>query len=216
MIKEYGAMKRNLPITDLGRVLRLDVCGKQKDMCWGYDGFVLAHKGVNPEFDEGKPFMVVIDQDGVRQMHFENFGAAPKDENVLDDMYRAVAASCEKGEVLELRGGATPGGLSGFSKLRDYGFRKEPLPDDTPVYWGGELDPARLEKWLNGGRHDDEFLVKDGGRFVSPRGYGGEITAGNTKPRPFKMVKAGGKKTISEQDRQIHYWAHMLDECGGA
>lgn len=35
-------------------------------MCWGYDGFVLAHKDVNPEFDEGKPFMVVIDQDGAQ------------------------------------------------------------------------------------------------------------------------------------------------------
>ena len=208
-------MKQNLPITDLGSVFRLDCCGKQKDMCWGYDGFVLAHKDVNSEFDEGKPFMVVIDQDGVRQMHFENFGTMPKNEKVLDDMYKAVSISCEKGTELELRGGAMPGGLSGFSKLQDYGFRKEPLPDNTSVYWGGELDRAKLEKWLNSGRHDDEFLVMDGDKFVSPSEYGGEITADNTKPRPFKMVKTGGKKTISEQDRQIHYWAHMLDECSG-
>lgn len=189
---------RNLPITDLGSVLRLDGCGKQKDMCWGNDGFVLAHKDVNPDFDEGKPFIVVIDHDSAWQMHFENFGTMPKNEKILDDMYRAVAASCEKGTELELRGGATPGGLSGFSKLRDYGFRKEPLPDDTPVYWGGELDPARLEKWLNSGRHDDDFLVRtdgdvepgaEGGIFVSPREYAGKITAGNTKPRPFKMVR---------------------------
>ena len=54
-------MKQNLPITDLGHVLRLNACGKQKDICWGYDGFVLAHKDVNSEFDEGKPFIVIID-----------------------------------------------------------------------------------------------------------------------------------------------------------
>ena len=34
------------------------------------------------------------------------------------------------------------------------------LGDDTNVYWGGELDPAKLEKWLNSGRHDDDFLVR--------------------------------------------------------
>ena len=27
------------------------------------------------------------------------------------------------------------------------------------------------------------------------------------------MVKTGGKKTIFEQDSQILYWAHMLDEA---
>ena len=57
----HEIMKQNLPITDLGRVLRLNACGKQKDICWGYDGFVLAHKDVNSEFDEGKPFIVIID-----------------------------------------------------------------------------------------------------------------------------------------------------------
>ena len=194
----HEIMKQNLPITDMGRVLRLNACRKQKDMCWGYDGFVLAHKDVNQEFDEGKPFIVVIDQDGVRQMHFENFGTMPKNEKILDDMYRAVAASCEKGTELKLVGGATPGGISGFSRLQNYGFKKEFMPDDTNVYWGGELDPAKLDKWLNSGRHDDDFLVRtdgdvepgtDGGVFVSPREYGGEITAGNTKPRPFKMVR---------------------------
>lgn len=175
-------MKQNLPITDMGRVLRLNACRKQKDMCWGYDGFVLAHKDVNPEFDEGKPFIVVIDQDGVRQMHFENFGTMPKSEKILDDMYRAVAASCEKGTELKLVGGATPGGISGFSRLQNYGFKKEFMPDDTNVYWGGELDPAKLDKWLNSGRHDDDFLVRtdgnvepgtEGSVFVSPREYGG-------------------------------------------
>ena len=176
-------------IFDLGRVLRLDACRKQKSMCWGYDGFVLAHKDVNPDFDEEKPFMVVIDQDGVRQMHFENFGKFPKDEKILDDMYKALAASCEKGTELKCMGGATPGGISGVSKLQSYGFRKVPMPDDTNVYWGGELDPAKLEKWLNSCRHDDEFLVRDGDKFVSPREYDGEITPDNTKPRPFKMVR---------------------------
>ena len=113
-------------------------------MCWGYDGFVLVHKDVNPEFDEGKPLIVIIDQDGVMQMHFENFGTMPKSEKILNDMYRAVAASCEKGTELKLVGGVTPGGISGFSKLQNYGFKKVFMPDDTNVYWGGELDPARL------------------------------------------------------------------------
>ena len=156
-------MEKNLPITGLGRVLRLDSCRKQKDMCWGYDGFVLAHKDVNPEFYKGKPFMVVIDQDGVWQMHFENFGKFPKNEKVLDDMYKAVAASCEKGMELQMIGGVTPGGISGFSKLHDYGFKKAYMPDDSNAYWGGELDPARLEKWLNSGKHDDDFLVRTDG-----------------------------------------------------
>ena len=213
---------RNLPITDLGSVLRLGSCGKQKDMCWGYDGFVLAHKDVNPEFDEGKPFIVIIDQDGVMQMHFENFGTMPKSEKILNDMYRAVAASCEKGTELKLVGGVTPGGISGFSKLQNYGFKKVFMPDDTNVYWGGELDPAKLEKWLNSSRHDDDFLVRtdgdvepgtEGGVFVSPREYSGEITTGNTKPRPFKMVRESAMCIVSESDRQINYWAHMLDEC---
>jgi len=201
------------PVSDLGRVLRLDACEKQKDMCWGYDGFVLAHKDVNPGFDQEKPFMVVIDQDGAWQMHFENFGTAPKDEKVLDDMYKALAASCEKGMELQARGGATPGGISGISRLQDYGFKKVPMPDDTNVYWGGEMDWEKLEKWLNSGRHDDAFLVKDGKKFVRPDEYDGEITPDNTKPRPFKMVKTGETKTISESDRQIYYWAHMLDEA---
>ena len=214
--------RKNMPITDFGCVLRLDSCQKQKDMCWGYDGFVLAHKDVNPEFDEAKPFIVVIDQDGVWQMHFENFGKFPKNEKVLDDMYKAVSASCEKGMELQCIGGATPGGLSGFLKLQNYGFRKEPLPDNISVYWGGELDPTRLEKWLNSGRHDDDFLVRTdgdvepgvkGGVFVSPRGYGGEITASNTKPRPFKMVRESAMCMVRESDGQIDYWAHMLDEC---
>ena len=132
--------KKTLPITDLGRVLRLDSCRKQKDMCWGYDGFVLAHKDVNPEFDKEKPFIIVIDQNGVWQMHFENFGKFPKNEKILDDMYKAVAKSCEKGMELKCVGGATPGGLSGISKLQDYGFKKVFLPGDTNVYWGSELD----------------------------------------------------------------------------
>ena len=119
-------------------------------MCWGYDGFVLAHKDVNPKFDKEKPFIIVIDQDGVWQMHFENFSKFPKNEKVLDDMYKAVSASCEKGMELRCAGGATPGGLSGISKLQDYGFKKVFLP--------------------------------------------GEITAGNTKPRPFKMVEKGYNK----------------------
>ena len=191
----------------MGRVLRLNACRKQKDMCWGYDGFVLAHKDANQEFDEGKPFIVVIDQDGVWQMHFENFGTMPKNEKVLDDMYRAVTASCEKGAELKLVGGATPGGISGFSRLQNYGFKKVFMPDDTNVYWGGELDPAKLEKWLNSGRHNDDFLVRTdgdvepgekGGVFVSPHEYSGEITIGNTKPRPFKMVKTSRKKIVSE------------------
>lgn len=56
--------KKPLPVTDLGCVLRLDACRKQKDMCWDYDGFVLAHKDINPNFDKSKPFMIVINQDG--------------------------------------------------------------------------------------------------------------------------------------------------------
>ena len=36
--------------------------------------------------------------------------------------------------------------------------------------------------------------MKNGDRFVSPSEYDGEITAGNTKPRPFKMVKKGYNK----------------------
>lgn len=56
-------------------------------------------------------------------------------------------------------------------------------------------------------RLGDDFLVRpdgdveprvEGGVFVSPREYGGEITAGNTKPHPFKMVKTDGKKIVSE------------------
>lgn len=182
-------------------------------MCWGYDGFVLAHKDVNPGFDQEKPFMAVIDQDGAWQMHFENFGAAPKNEKVLDDMYKALAASCEKGMELQARGGATPGGISGISKLQDYGFKKVPMPDDSPVYWGGELDWEKLEKWLNSGRHNDAFLVKDGEKFVHPDEYDGEITPDNTKPRPFKMVRESGRFVVQEQDRLIDYWAHMLDEA---
>ena len=182
-------------------------------MCWGYDGFVLAHKDVNPEFDKEKPFIIVIDQDGVWQMHFENFGKFPKNEKILDDMYKAVAKSCKKGMELKCVGGATPGGLSGISKLQGYGFKKVFLPGDTNVYWGGELDQAKLEKWLNSGRHDDEFLVRDGEKFVRPDKYKGEITAGNTKPRPFKMVRESARGTVRESDRQILYWAHMLDEA---
>lgn len=208
-------MERNASITDLGRVLRLDSCRRQKGMCWGYDGFVLAHKDVNPGFDEKKPFIAVIDQDGVWQMHFENFGKFPKNEKALDDMYKAVAKSCKKGMELKCVGGATPGGLSGISKLQDYGFRKAFLPGDTNVYWGGELDRARLEKWLNSGRHDDEFLVRDGGGFVSPGEYDGEITPDNTKPRPFKMVRESARRAVKGSARQIVYWACMLDECFG-
>ena len=87
---------------------------------------------------------------------------------------------------------------------------------------GGELDLAKLEKWLNSGRHYDDFLVRtdgdvepgtEGGVFVSPCEYGGKITTDNTKPRPFKMVRESARCTVREFDRQIEYWTHMLDEC---
>ena len=60
---------------------------------------------------------------------------------------------------------------------------------------------------MNCGRHDDDFLVRTdgdielgekGGVFVSSHEYSGEITIGNTKPCPFKMVKTSGKKIVSE------------------
>lgn len=242
-------MKQKLPIADLGNVLRLDSCAQHKDMCWGYDGFVLVHKDANKNFDSEKPFIAIIDQDGIWQMHFENFEKMQKNEKILDDMYNAIAASCKKGMELQCVGGATPGGISGISKLQNYGFKKVSMPDDTNVYWSeGMMDPAKLEKWLNSGRHNGDFIVKANGKFMHPDKYDGKITMNNTKPKPFKMVKQSDisevaiarknlrhKKStlvapldseylhemqdIAERvdniDRQIYYWAHMLDEAFG-
>ena len=98
------------------------------------------------------------------------------------------------------------------------------MPDDTNVYWGGELDPAKLEKWLNSSRHDDDFLVRtdgdvepgtEGGVFVSPREYSGEITAGNTKPRPFKMVRESVcYSKLHEREYHIGgYHGHYVYHC---
>ena len=158
-------------------------------MCWDYEGFVLAHKKVNPDFDPKKPFVVVINiPDAVRgerdgwQLHFENFGDMPKDAKAFDDMYKAVAASCPAGRSLYLSGGCTPGGIAGLSKLEDYGFKKEWLPyGGSIVYWGGDvIDPGKFDKWLNGGRHDGDFLVKewseDGEWVLRPPERGDELT----------------------------------------
>jgi hypothetical protein len=168
-------------------------------MCWDYDGFVLAHKDINPNFDKSKPFMIVINQDGNWQMHFENFGTMPKNEKILDDMYTAIAKSCEKGMELICLGGATPGGISGMNKLCKYGFKKVSMSDDTNVYWGGEMDYDKLDKWLNSGRHNDDFLVKDGNKYIHPDNYSGEVSYDNTKPRPFKLVKEN--KIMNESER---------------
>ncbi len=115
-----------------------------------------------------------------------------------------------------------------MNRLKDYGFKKKWLPYGFSIEWesgeGSDLDQMKLEEWLRGGKHNDEFLIvrwdPELRRYVENRTsrFSPEelknIKADDTKPRPFKMVKTGKEKTISNSDSRIYYWAHMLDECG--
>ena len=206
-----------LPIDDLGEVLRLNDCPKQRKLCWDYPGFVLVHKKVNPTFDDSKPMLCVVDQTHAKDdegneenlgwnYHYHNFVQGATDAKTLDDLYNALTASCDSGT--EFKSAAfSPGGISGYNKLSQYGFKKVWLPNDTLSYWsskkewGGDVDVDKLEGWLNGGKHLDEFLVKGrGDTWLNPKDCPNmKFTYDNTKPRPFKMVKVGGK--VSENTK---------------
>lgn len=186
---------------DLGNVLRMNTGKAQKRLSFGYPGYVLSHKAVNPKFSKDKPYMILIKQNGQWQMHFENFSKLGKRSDILNDFYQAVADTCTPEMEIYAKGGATPGGISGISKLENYGFKKVFCDPTDLVYWGGELDQKKLKEWLTGGKHLNDFLVtKDGSdhkwnfeddKWVVAANYQGNepFTMSNTKPRPFKMVK---------------------------
>lgn len=195
--------ENNLPITDMGDILRLNTCQKQKNMSFGYDGFIFVHKDVNPEISDKKPYLMLIHQidsdDGTDygwQIHFHNFINGETTPKIYDDLYKALEKTCKSG--MELHSASfTPGGISGYNKLSKYGFKKIWLPNNTYSYWstssdhGGDLILSKLEEWLNNGKHLDEFLVKnENGEFILPKQSNEKkFSYENTIPRPFKMVK---------------------------
>ena len=194
-----------------GDILRLGPCNHQKALCWNLQGFCFTPVKVNPSFSKRMPYMVMCKQDDIWQMHFENFDNFDS-KPYLDALYKAFAKTCEEQGIKEINavGGCTPGGISGISALERYGFHKEYLPipktlkagadgDKTNIYWGGAtIDPAKADKWLNGGKHLQEFLVVGNPekRYKHPEECplseptGKEkYTLNNTNPRPFMMVR---------------------------
>lgn len=194
-----------------GDILRLGPCNHQKALCWNLQGFCFTPVKVNPSFSKHMPYMVMCKQDDIWQMHFENFDNFDS-KPYLDALYKAFAKTCEEQGIKEINavGGCTPGGISGISALERYGFHKEYLPtpktlkagadgDKTNIYWGGAtIDLVKAEKWLNGGKHLQDFLVVGNPekRYKHPEECplseptGEEkYTLNNTNPRPFMMVR---------------------------
>lgn len=188
-------------IVDLGNVLRMEPCEKQKKMCFNYPGYIFVHKEINPDFQENKPYILIVHEidpktkeDFGWSMHYHGFENEDVPEEKLNELYVAIAKSLPKGFNLEAAGGVTPGGLSGISKLANFGFKKEFHPK-TQAYWtattkqGGILDLDLLDKWLNSGKHDDEFIVVQDGGIISPKDFKGKKTMDNTEPKSFSMIK---------------------------
>ena len=122
-----------LPIKKIGSVIRLDTCDKQKEMSFGYDGFVFAHKDVNPKLSDKKPYIIIIKNDENWEMHFRNFVQGQTTPEQKDDLYHAISKSFPSGFTINARGGCSPGGLSGISKLSKYGFKKQYV--NERIYW---------------------------------------------------------------------------------
>lgn len=188
MKRIYEEIKDRLPILDLGNVIKLDTCPKQNEMCFGRDGFLIAHKSDNPDLDADKPYIMIIKNDGHWEMHFHNFKQEEKDSAKLNDLYNALKTLIPSGFRICARGGCTPGGLSGISKLTDYGFRKEFV--DGNIYWGGgDIDMDKFNEWINKEKHFDEYVVIQGDKKISPRDFTGEKTIKNTEPKAFDMIR---------------------------
>lgn len=197
------------PITKMdGGIIRLGPCNHQKALCWQLNGFCFAPVDINPSLSKRLPYMMLCQQDNTWQMHFENF-ATFDSKPYLDALYKAFTKTCEEEGIKEISavGGCTPGGLSGITALQNYGFKKVYQPtlktkkefsdsDGSNIYWGGDtIDPAKADKWLNGGKHTDEFLVIDNPeakseeQTISEPKAGEHYTIQNTMPRPFHMVR---------------------------
>lgn len=197
----YMLFESKSNIKDFGNVLRMGICDKQKELSFGYPGYVFVHKDTNPNFDKNKPYILIVHEidpetheDYGWQLHYRGIETVEFPKETLDDLYIAIAKSLPKGFNLEATGGITPGGLSGIERLKDYGFKKEYHPQ-TSAHWtstkeqGGILDVNLLNHWLNSGKHDDEFIVIQGDKEISPKDFDGEFTINNTKPRSFSMLK---------------------------
>ena len=191
-------------------ILRLnDKDPKQRALCWNLKGYAFTHEDLNPEFDKGKPYMVMCYQRSSGwQMHFENFETIDA-KPYMDAFYKAFTSTCEEKGIREIYavGGFTPGGISGGTALQNYGFKKVYQPvlrtkkeyvksGNSNIYWSeGMVDKERLQGWLNGGKHLGEFLVIDnpeatpGRQIVSVPDGKSEYNLQNTMPRPFKMVR---------------------------
>lgn len=195
-------------------IIRLGPCNHQKALCWKLHGFCFTPVKVNPSFSKNLPYMVLCYQpdNGCWQMHFENFDNFDS-KPYLGALYEAFTQTCEEEGIKEICaiGGCTPGGLSGISSLQFNGFKKVYQPQlktkkeyedsgSSNIYWSESMvDKAKLEKWLNSGKHLDEFLVIDNPeakpeeQIISKPDESGCIqdkyTLQNTMPRPFHMVR---------------------------
>ena len=112
-----------LPIVDYGNVLLLKPSEKQKELSFGYPGYVFVHKDQNPEFDKNLPYILIVhevypktNEDYGWQLHYRGIEKEKISKDTLDDLYSAIADFLPNGFRIEATGKMTPGGLAGISE----------------------------------------------------------------------------------------------------
>jgi len=95
-------------------------------------------------------------------LHFENeTDGKPYTDDEKNILFNALANSLSSGDIVTTEGGVTPGGISAFKKLTNYGFKIIGKHDGKSVYWASPriLDKEKLNKWLANPEHKKDFKI---------------------------------------------------------